>query len=118
MQEVTTNELIMTDFAPEVVKCFFDLMYTVPEALHGVDFPNKLEVLRMADKYNADIVKTSIVQELRSILTVENCLSILDLADALSCQSLKQFCVAYVKANICAFEASDLESMGLVPVDL
>lgn len=101
MQESVSDELVLDDFHPAVVKCFLDVLYCVPKACSGVDINIVMEVMRMADKYGAVCVTQGIENEIAlAVFDVDNCVDVLVAADRLSYVGLKAQVMSFIKFNL------------------
>lgn len=117
MQARATHELIITDFAPVVVKCFIDRIYGVVGTVNDIGFRDKLDVLRMANKFKIECVQSQLLDELQHTMTVENCLDALIFAQAWSLESFKQVTLKFIKANMRKIIETEKETLvGLGPL--
>lgn len=100
MQESALNEVTIDDFSEEVVRCFLNVLYTVPQTLVAATRETVIEVLRMADKYDATYVAIAASESIRDAMTTDNCLTGLLLAEELQNVQLKERALTYIKTNI------------------
>lgn len=100
MQEAERNELIITEFTEPAARCFLNLLYDISGTYNCLSFQEKLEVLNLAHKYKVPSLVRVVEKDLCSSMTVENSLTVLVMADRLSCALLKAEALKFIKSNI------------------
>ncbi|XP_073821149.1 speckle-type POZ protein-like [Musca autumnalis] len=98
MAEYKTNQIIINDFEPAVIRELLTFMYTdTAPNIKGL----VRELLAAADKYDVGKLKDLCKSFLNNNISKETVLSTLVLADQRSERFLKIRCIHYIKQNLC-----------------
>lgn len=97
MQESRFNEAVISDISVDAVRCFLSVVYMAKNHVYSLKV--KLEVLLMADKYDAKLVTETMINEISAAVNSENCLEVLEKAEMISCTELKETTTRYIRAN-------------------
>ena len=97
-EEAKSGKIIVKDSPAHVMKTLLDFIYQ--DGLENVSLDDVEELMKAAEKYKVDGLKTACEQELIKMLTVPNCVYMLHLAKKVGCDSLEEKARDLVKANI------------------
>lgn len=90
MQESRSCEIVINDFSVAAVKSFLDLLYMDHKRCNSARLSVKLEVLRMADKYNVKPIIDLVSAEVGGVIDDYNCISVYETAKLIHCAALEK----------------------------
>ena len=98
MRESQTNSVAMDDASPAIYRNLLQFLYSgrLPSNMTEIAF----DLLPLADKYALDELKAACEDIVRSLLTVDNVIQTIILADLHHCPDLFRFCLSLFKENM------------------
>ncbi len=99
MSESNTNEIVISDFSPEVIREMLHFMYTETLATSTADVSVCSDLLKVAIKYEVSNLVTIIESNLLSNLSEENVLKTFALAEACGSHTLREGALGYIKLH-------------------
>jgi hypothetical protein len=97
--ESTSNEILISDFEPTVVRGFVEYLYTDNVSEFVMNLHSE-SLLQIAHKYNVQGLLILCEVHLSNHLTAQNIVSRLTLADTFNCVFLKDVCMKFVSENV------------------
>lgn len=111
MSECTTNEIVITDLSPDVVKEMLRFMYT--GELSSADDFSIQDLFEIAQKYQIDSLADKMEKKFLTSITVENAADLLLYANNREMSALKAACMRFVYTNHTSFFPSMILAVKL-----
>jgi speckle-type POZ protein len=96
--EATSNEILIIDFSPDVIRLFIQFIYTDMCSTPDLQ-DNVTELYKMADKYQVNSLKNMCEKRMISSLTVSNVVEILLFADYHSVDFVKMSAIHFIVSH-------------------
>jgi speckle-type POZ protein len=97
LSETTSNEIVIVDFEPSVVKLFVDYLYT--DECHDEDMHTICELYKMADKYQAQGLLILCEHKITALLYTTNVIECLLFADLMNNTHIKNKAIELIVKN-------------------
>jgi hypothetical protein len=97
MRETVEKEISIPDVSHAVMLCVLEHLYTGKVTIS--DGHMAVDLLRAADMFGLDNLRTQCVEKVEAAITVDNVAFICEVADTHNAEHLKHFCITFILHN-------------------